>query len=126
MSPSFERTRQSLFVPATYLTFGGLFLLLSPRLFLRLMLSNSDYGDVFPRFAGALILGLALLVIQTVRYRIVVLYPALIWVRAFFCACYVAFFLQTRDPFFLMMLGLVGSGVIGTAVAYQRDRRVVV
>ena len=122
MSPSFERTRRSLFYPAIYLTFGGLFMLLAPRLFLRLMFSNGDYGDVFPRFAGALTLGLALLVIQTVRHRIAVLYPALIWVRAFFCACYLALFLQTRDPFFVAMLGLVGIGAIVTAVAYQRDR----
>ena len=81
-----------------------------------------DYDDVFPRFAGALTLGLGVLVIQTVRHRIAVLYPALIWVRVFFCACYLALFLQTRDPFFLAMLGLVGSGAILTAIAYLRDR----
>ena len=126
MRPSFEHTRQSLLFPAAYLAFGGLVMLLAPRLFLRLMFSNGDYDDVFVRFAGALTLGLGALVIQIVRQRIAVLYPPLIWVRVFFCSCYVALFFQTRDPFFLTMLGLVGSGVIVTTVAYRSDRRVAV
>ena len=39
------------------------------------------------------------------------LYPATLIVRAFFLVCLVAFFLMTRDPFFLVLLAVVGIWV---------------
>src|SRR5258706_309275 len=46
------RTRFSLFYLAGYLIPAGLLLLLAPTFSTRLLLSNGDYGDVFPRLAG--------------------------------------------------------------------------
>jgi hypothetical protein len=40
------------------LTIAGLSLLVAHQLSLRLLFSNGDYGDVFPRVAGLMILGL--------------------------------------------------------------------
>jgi len=47
-----ERTRLSLFYLVGYLIPSGVMLLIAPRFTLKLLLSNSDYGDVFPRAAG--------------------------------------------------------------------------
>jgi hypothetical protein len=62
-----NKTRRSLYYPATYLTVAGLSLLLAPQFSLKILLSNDDYGDVFPRVAGLMILGLGLIVIQVGR-----------------------------------------------------------
>lgn len=43
-----NRTRLSLYYLAGYLTFAGLALLLVPTFALKLLLSNGDYGEVFP------------------------------------------------------------------------------
>ena len=45
------RTRLSLFYLAGYLIPAGLLLLFAPTFALRLLLSNGEYGDVFPRMA---------------------------------------------------------------------------
>ena len=122
-SPRLERTRRSLFFPAAYLFTGGLGLLLAPGLALRLLLSNGTYGEPMTRYLGVVTLGLAAIVIQTIRLRLTLLYTTLIWVRVFFCVCYAALAVQTHDPLFGVMLALVGSGVVGTSVTYFSERR---
>jgi hypothetical protein len=67
-----HRTRLSLFYLAGYLTFAGLALLLVPSFALKLLLSNGDYGDVFPRLAGMLLLGLAMVVFGIVLLGVIV------------------------------------------------------
>lgn len=117
-----NRTRLTLLYPAFYLLSGGLALLVNPSLGLKLMLSNGEYGDVLPRFAGALTLGLGLLVVQVIRKRVEALYLTLVAVRVFFVACYVALYFMSRDPFFLTLGGIVGFGFVLTGVFYALDR----
>jgi hypothetical protein len=45
-----------------------------------------------------------------------------VWVRVLFCICYICFYLQGRDPFFLAMLAMVGSGPGVTGIAWLRNR----
>jgi hypothetical protein len=71
-----KKTRLSLFYLGSYLTIIGLSLLLAPHDTLKLLLSNGDYGDVFPRVAGMLMSGMGLSVLGMIRAHASDLYPA--------------------------------------------------
>jgi len=116
-------TRLSLLYATSYLIPAGLALLVAPQTALRLLFSNHDYGSVFPRFAGALTLGLGLLVAQVIRHRVEALYRTLVGVRVFFCACWIALYAQSGDPFFLALLVVVGFGVVLTSAGLVLDTR---
>jgi len=119
-----RRTRLSLFYLAGYLLPTGLLLLVAPRMTLRLLLSNGDYGsDVFVRVVGLLLLAVGLIVVQIIRYRVEVLYRTTLMVRAVFLIGFLGFYLYTRDPLFLVILGVVGLGFILTGTSYWLDRR---
>jgi hypothetical protein len=117
-----NRTRLSLYYLAGYLTVAGLALLFVPTFALQLLLSNGDYGDVFPRLAGMLLLGLATIVVQIIRYRLEVLYPTTLAIRGFFLVTLVSLFAISGDPFFLVVFGIVAIGVIYTGYNYLRER----
>lgn len=118
-----NRTRLSLFYLAGYLTFAGAALLLVPSFALKLLLSNGDYGEVFPRLAGMLLLGLAILVTQIIRHRVEVLYATTLVVRLFFLVVFAYLFLSSDDPFFLVVFGIVLLGVILTGYSYLTEHR---
>jgi len=118
-----NRTRLSLYYLASYLTVAGLALLLVPTFALKLLLSDGHYGDIFPRLAGMLLLGLAILIVQIIRHRIVVLYPTTLVVRLFFLVVLALLFAFSGDPFFLVVFGIVVIGVIFTGYAYLSERR---
>jgi hypothetical protein len=117
------RTRLSLLYVAGYLTSSGLAMAFAPRLALEMMFATGDYEPTFVRVSGFFILGLAAFVIQAIRHRLAVLYPTIILVRVGFCAGYVALYAQTRDPFFLAVLGIVGFGLALSSACYALDRR---
>lgn len=117
------RTRLSLFYLAGYLTVAGLALLLAPTFALDLLLSNGSYGEVFPRMAGMLLLGLAALITQVIRHRIEVLYPTTLLIRIFFLVVLAYLFASSSDPFFLVVFGIVALGVIFTGYSYLTERR---
>ncbi|NJR74174.1 MAG: hypothetical protein HC773_11955 [Scytonema sp. CRU_2_7] len=93
-----ERTRLSLFYLAGYLIPSGVMLLFAPRFALKLMLSNSDYGDVFPRTAGMLVIGLGIMIVQMIRLRLSALYSTTLIVRSFFFVCLISFYIFNHDP----------------------------
>jgi thiol:disulfide interchange protein len=117
-----NRTRLSLYYLAGYLTFAGLALLLVPTFALQLLLSNGDYGEVFPRLAGMLLVGLAILITQIIRHRVEVLYPTTQVVRLFFLIVFAYLYLISSDPFFLVVFGIVALGVILTGYSYLTER----
>jgi hypothetical protein len=117
-----NRTRLSLYYLAGYLTFAGLALLLVPTFALKLLLSNGDYGEVFPRLAGMLLVGLAILITQIIRHRVEVLYPTTLVVRLFFLVVFAYLYLTSSDPFFLVVFGIVALGVILTGYSYLTER----
>jgi hypothetical protein len=118
-----ERTRRTLLFPATYLLLGGGWMLFAPHLGLKLLLSNGEYGDIFPRFTGVLTMGLGLIVVAIYRQRVVALYPVLVQVRVLFCTTYVVLWFMSHDPLFLTLLVMVGTGASLTAFNLARDRR---
>lgn len=117
-----NRTRRTFFYPAFYLTTSGLGLLFAPDLTLRLFFSNGHYGDVMPRMAGAVVLALAVLVIQVIRHRAEALYPTIVGVRVMLCAAWMGLYLYTRDPFFLAVFAMVAAGMVWSAVSLRFDR----
>ena len=117
------RTNRSLIYVAAYLIPAGVLLLLAPRLALRLLFSTGEYGETLPRLAGMLLIGLGVLVVQIIRYRLVALYPTTLAVRVFFCACFLAFYSMSGDPLFLVLFAVVIVGVIWTGVSFALDRR---
>ena len=118
-----KRTRFSLFYLAGYLIPAGLLLLFAPSFSTKLLLSNGEYGEVFPRLAGMLLIGLGILVVQIIRLQLDQLYTTTLAIRVFFCVCFVAFYAISQDPFFLVLLAIVGFGLIFTATSFVLDRR---
>jgi hypothetical protein len=84
-----KRTRLSLYYLLAYLITAGFGFLLIPQVMFELLLSNGDYGDIFPRVAGMLILALTLLVFQIMRLKIESLYVTTVAVRLMILACLV-------------------------------------
>ena len=117
------KTRLSLFYLGSYLSIIGIGLLLAPRATLGLLQSTGDYGDVFPRVAGMLMSGLGLSIFGIIRARADALYPATLLIRLYFIACIVAFYAMTHDPFFLVLLLIVGLGFVLTLSSYLYDRK---
>ena len=118
-----RRTNLSLIYVVAYLLAAGVFLLIAPRLALKLLFSNADYGVIMPRLTGLLLVGLGMFVAQIVRHRVVALYPTTLAVRVVFCVGFIALYLLSRDPLFLVLLAVVGLGVLATSASYVLDRR---
>ena len=70
-----------------------------------------------------LLTGLGLFVFAIIRAHAEALYPATLVVRAFFLVCMSVFFLMTRDPLFLVLLGIVGLGFVLTGLIYLTERK---
>ena len=120
---SMNTTRLSLLYLGSYLVLIGLGLLFAPHGTLQILQSNRDYDDVFPRIAGMLMSGLGLSIFGMIRARASALYPATLVMRVYFIACFVAFYAMTRDPLFLVLIGIVGLGLVLTLTSYLLDRK---
>ena len=122
-SHQMHRTQTSLYYLGSYLVIIGFGLLLAPSQTLKLLLSNGQYGDVFPRVAGMLMSALGLSIFGMIRARSYQQYPTTLIVRAYFIVCIAAFYWTTSDPMFLVLIGIVGLGFVLTLVSYLFDRR---
>lgn len=118
-----RRSRLSLYYLAGYLLPTGLGLLLAPRLVLKLLFSNGDYDDTMPRFAGAVIFALGILIVQIIRHRVDTLYTTAIFARVFLSASMIGFYVYSRDPFFLIVLAVIAIGLTWTSLSYWQDRK---
>lgn len=90
------------------------------------MFSNGDYGDTMPRMAGALCIGLGVLIVQMIRLKIDGLYTTTVYIRFFFIAVWVWLCLRSGDPFFLSVAGVVGLGVVITGASLLLERKAAV
>jgi hypothetical protein len=106
----------------SYLVIIGVGLLLAPHATLKILQSNGDYDDVFPRVAGMLMSGLGLSIFGMIRARSYQQYPATLFLRAYFIICIVAFYMITSDPLFLVLVAIVGLGFALTLGSYFIDR----
>jgi uncharacterized protein YjeT (DUF2065 family) len=118
-----RRTNLSLYYLAGYLLPAGTLLLLVPDFATKLLLSNRTYDDAPFRLAGILLIGLGILVVQMIRYRLEMLYPTTLLIRALISATLIGLYLETNDPFFLVVLTVVVIGIVLTGTSYLMDRR---
>jgi len=118
-----RRTRLSLFYVAGYLIPTGLGLMFAPQTVFSLFFSTGEYDDVFPRFTGVLMVALGILVVQAIRTRAEALYPATVVVRAVIWLWVLRLYFATGDPFFVIILAVVGAGMTVTASCYLLERR---
>jgi hypothetical protein len=118
-----RRTNLSLYYLAGYLLPAGTLLLLVPDFATKLLLSNRTYDDAPFRLAGILLIGLGILIVQIIRHRLEVLYPTTVVVRILISATLIGLFIETRDPFFLVVLTVVVIGIVLTVTSYLFDRR---
>lgn len=116
------RTRLCIWYVAGYLVVSGLALLLAPSTALAMMLSDTDYGLVMPRWVGMLSLALGTLVGQIVRQRIVVLFPLSFFMPAAMLVGFVGMYLQSANPLFLAISAVVAIGVLATGISMLIDR----
>jgi hypothetical protein len=117
------RTHLSLYYLAGYLLPAGALLLLVPEFATKLLLSNRTYDYAPFRLVGILLIGLGILIVQIIRYRLAVLYPTTVLVRLLISATLIGLYLETSDPFFLVVLAVVVVGIVLTATSYLVDRR---
>jgi hypothetical protein len=118
-----RRTHLSLLYLAGYLLPAGLLLLLVPEFATKLLLSNRTYDYAPFRLAGVLLIVIGILIVQIIRYRLEVLYPTTLVARALISLTLAWLYLQTSDPFFLVILAIVLIGVALTLSSYLADRR---
>jgi uncharacterized protein YjeT (DUF2065 family) len=111
------RVRLCIWYVAGYLVLSGLALLVSPRVALAAMLSNTDYGSVMPRWVGMLSVAMGTLVGQIVRLRIAALYPLSFFMPAAMLTGFVGLYLQSDNPLFLAVSAVVGIGVLATGTS---------
>jgi hypothetical protein len=117
-----RRTHLSLYYLAGYLLPAGALLLLVPEFATKLLLSNQTYDYAPFRLVGVLLIGLGLIIVQIIRYRLEVLYPTTLVVRLLISATLIALYAQTSDPFFLVVLAIVVIGIVLTGTSYLRER----
>jgi hypothetical protein len=118
-----RRTNLSLYYLAGYLIPAGTLLLLVPEFATKLLLSNRTYDYAPFRLVGILLIGLGILVVQIIRYRLQVLYPTTVLIRLLISATLIGLYAQTSDPFFLVVLAVVVVGIVLTATSFVLDRR---
>ncbi len=118
-----RRTHLSLFYLAGYLLPAGLLLLTVPEFARKLLLSNRDYDDAPFRLVGVLLIVLGIIVVQIIRHRIEALYTTTLVARILISLTLIAIYIETSDPFFLVILVIVLIGVALTGWSYITDRR---
>jgi uncharacterized protein YjeT (DUF2065 family) len=118
-----RRTHLSLFYLAGYLLPAGLLLLTVPEFARKLLLSNRDYDDAPFRLVGVLLIVLGIIVVQIIRHRIEALYTTTLVARILISLTLIAIYVETSDPFFLVILVIVLIGVALTGWSYITDRR---
>jgi len=117
------RTRLCLLYVAGYLILSGMALLIAPEAAMTIMFSNTDYGIAMPRWVGMLSVALGALVGQTVRHRLAVLYPLGFFMPAAMMVGFAGLYLQSSNPLFLVVFGVVGVGVVATGISLFLERR---
>lgn len=114
--------RYTLMYLSTYLTGGGVGLLLAPDTALRLLGSTGAYGDVMPRVSGMFMLALGGLVLQFVLRRDYNYYSYSIWARSFIVIVLTVLFLKTRDPIFIVLNVIVLIGLLPSIYVAATER----
>ena len=116
------RTRRTLFYLAGYLSLTGLALLFAPQLTLKLLFANHDYPGAFVQLSGILMIGLAIVVANVIRYGSPVFYRATLMARIPMWILILGLYFQTREAAFIVILCVLGTGIVLTGTSYLSER----
>lgn len=111
-----------MFYLAGYLSFTGLGLLFAPQLILRLLFANHEYPGAFVQLSGILMIGLAIIVANIIRYGNRVLYRTTLMARIPMWICILGLYFHTRETFFIVVLCVLGLGIVITGTFYLSER----
>jgi uncharacterized protein YjeT (DUF2065 family) len=114
--------RLSLFYLAGYLILGGLAMGVDPKLAMQLLFAEGDYGDVFPRLVGLLLLALGILVVWIIAVRAERMYPGTLVARIVILTGLAGLYFLSLDPFFVSLFVIVLIGFLLTFSCYMMDR----
>jgi uncharacterized protein YjeT (DUF2065 family) len=114
--------RLSLFYLAGYLILGGLAMGVDPKLAMQLLFAEGDYGDVFPRLVGLLLLALGILVVWIIAVRAERMYPGTLVARIVILTGLAGLYFLSLDPFFVSLFVIVLIGFLLTFGCYMMDR----
>lgn len=117
-----NRMRLSLFYLAGYLILGGLAMGVDPKLAMQLLFAEGDYGDVFPRLVGLLLLALGILVVWIIAVRAERMYPGTLVARIVILTGLAGLYFLSLDPFFVSLFVIVLIGFLLTFGCYMMDR----
>lgn len=115
------KTRRSLFYLTGYLLITGLALLFAPQFTLKLLFANHEYPGPFVQFSGILMLGLAVIVVNVIKYGNRFLYRTTLMARITMWICIVGLYFYTHETFFLVVLGVLGLGIVLTGTFYLSE-----
>jgi hypothetical protein len=115
--------RLTLFYVSTYPLVGGLGLAFCPETALRFFLSNGNYGDIIPRVAGMLMIGLSGLIALMAYHRDYRYYPYSISIRGFFVLFFFFLYFRSDDPLFLVLNVIILVGLVPSIYTLAFDRR---
>ena len=118
-----NKTRASLFYLVSYLTFGGVGLLIAPQKTMELFFVTGHYADLMLRVIGTFMLAIAVIIAQIIRTRATELYSATLIVRCLILTLFVIFYFTYHDPFLVVLAAVVGLGLAVTSTAFFVERR---
>jgi uncharacterized protein YjeT (DUF2065 family) len=116
-------TRLSFLYLMGYLISGGIALLAIPLAAIQLIGSDTVYPPAILRLAGALMLGLGLVIADIARQGIAAMYASTLVVRTVLLTVILGLFFSTRDPMFLTLAAIVTLGMILTGLGLVLDRQ---
>jgi uncharacterized protein YjeT (DUF2065 family) len=100
---------------------GGIPLLIFPQKALSLLGATGNYANAMARLVGMFLIGLGVMVLQIIRKRAENFYKTTLFVRSFFCLCLLGIYVESEDPMFLILFGIVFVGVFYFLVQLKRS-----
>src|SRR3954469_14911704 len=117
------RTRRTLFFLATYLTLTGFALLFAPQATLKLLFATHEYPGAFVQFSGILMIGLAIIVANVIKYGSPVFYRATLLARIPMWILILGLYFYTREAALIVILCVLGTGIVVTGTWYLSERK---
>ena len=114
-------TRLSFYYLAGYLLPAGVGAMIAPELILAIFQSDREYPHELIRFAGALMTGLGIIVVNLIRHRLERLSGATLLVRVIVASTLFGVWASTGNPMFLLMALIVTLGFALTLAGRLAD-----
>jgi hypothetical protein len=109
---------------AGYLLAGGIGFAFAPEITLQLFFSTGEYGDIMPRVTGMFMMALSGLLWTMIRRGDYSYYRYSVAARTFIVAFMFYLYGSSKDPMFMILIGIVLAGLIPSYWILFRNRSV--